>query len=167
MKKGAVFSPCRRWRYSLWRVWDHDARRLVVIGLNPSTADENLDDPTIRRCIGYAKQWDLGGLLMLNIFGFRATAPKDMLAADDPVGPDNQDAFTDAVCALAGRPAPFVLCAWGAHGAYMDQDETALGWLAMPDITPHCLGLTKDGLPRHPLYMSKYALPFPYEGRPR
>ena len=167
-RKGATFSPCRRWRYSLRRIWDDESRQLIVVGLNPSTANECTDDPTIRRCIGYARQWNLGGLIMLNLFAFRATSPKDMLAADDPIGPDNQDAFTEAVCIRSADKVPFVLCAWGAHGAYMDQDETALGWLhTMLDIAPHCLGLTKDGLPRHPLYMPKDAKPMPYDGRPK
>lgn len=165
IEKGASFSPCRRWRYKLWRIWSEEERLLVVVGLNPSTADETADDPTIRRCIDYAKRWDCGGLQMLNLFGVRATDPKAMLAADDPVGPDNKDAFDDVLGKLRGRPAPIVLCAWGAHGSHMDQDEHALGWLDWPDITPMCLGLTKGGMPRHPLYMPKDAPLSPYRGR--
>lgn len=165
VRKGATFSPCRRWRYALWRIWEEDVQRLVVIGLNPSTADETVDDPTIRRCTGYAKRWGCGGLVMFNLFGFRATSPKDMLAADDPVGPDNKDAFDRELGELDGRPAPIVLCAWGAHGGHMDQDEEVLGWIDWPDINPQCLGVTKDGFPRHPLYMRNDAAPQAYKGR--
>jgi len=166
IEKGAAFSPCRRWRYKLWRIWSEEERLLVVVGLNPSTADEAVDDPTSWRCIDFARRWDCGGLMLLNEFAFRATKPKDMLAADDPVGPGNKDAFDDVLGNLRGRPAPLVLCAWGAHGSHMDQDETVLGWLRdWPDITPMCLGLTKGGMPRHPLYMPKNATPTPYRGR--
>ncbi len=135
------------------------------VGLNPSTADETVDDPTIRRCIDYARRWDCGGLQMLNLFAVRATDPKAMLAADDPVGPDNKDAFDEVLGKLRGRPAPLVLCAWGARGSHMDQDEHALDWLDWPDITPMCLGLTEGGMPRHPLYVRKTVMPRPYLGR--
>ena len=120
---------------------------------------------TIRRCINYAKRWELGGLQMLNLFAVRATDPKAMLAADDPVGPDNKDAFDEVLERGNDRPLPLVLCAWGVHGSHMDQDEHVLGWLGWPDITPMCLDLTKGEMPRHPLYMRKDVEPVPYRGR--
>ena len=88
MEKGARFSESRTHRYALWRIWEKGAPMVMFVGLNPSTADETQDDPTIRRCIDFAKRWGYGGLYMLNIFAFRATNPKDMKAAADPVGPD-------------------------------------------------------------------------------
>ena len=87
--KGARFSDCRLYRYQLWRIWDEGRPYLNVIGLNPSTADETRDDPTIRRCIDYAKRWNYGGLFMTNIFAFRATLPAVMKKQVEPVGSDN------------------------------------------------------------------------------
>lgn len=111
MDKGAVFSSCRHYRYSLWRYWSDEDRKLVVVSLNPSRiADESADDLTIRRCIGYAKRWKLGGLYMLNLFGYCADSPKYLMAADDPIGADNIDGFNNI---LLNHPEPIVLCAWG------------------------------------------------------
>jgi len=83
MKSHATFSPCRKYRYSLFRIWDEDKSLVLFIGLNPSTADEKEDDPTIRRCINFAKQWGwgYGGLIMGNLFSFRATQPSDLKQA--------------------------------------------------------------------------------------
>ena len=164
MTDGATFSRCRLWRYSLWRTWDEGARKLVVIGLNPSTADETINDPTIRRCIDFAKRWELGGLHMLNLFGYRATKPMDMFAADDPVGPGNRGAF-DHACLL--YPMPLVLCAWGTHGSHKDQDMTALEWLRDAGINTQCLDVTKHGMPRHPLYIPAVTVPTSYVYRER
>ena len=87
----AVFSPCRTYRYALSRVWAADKPYALFIGLNPSTADETLDDPTIRRCIDFAKRWGYGGLVMANLFAYRATNPSEMKAATDPVGVANDE----------------------------------------------------------------------------
>src|SRR5687768_16866498 len=108
-KRGARFSACRTYRFELWRIWDEDGPKLNVIGLNPSTADENLDDPTIRRCIGFARDWGFGGLVMTNLFAYRSTDPKGLAAVDDPVGPNNDYHLEIAAC--SGTP----LAAWGAH----------------------------------------------------
>jgi len=86
---GATFSTDRVYRYALWRVWDAALPSFVVIGLNPSTADETENDPTIRRCIGFAKREGCGGLVMLNLFAVRATDPRVMMAHPEPIGPDN------------------------------------------------------------------------------
>ena len=96
---GATFSPCRTWRYSLWRIWQPGKPYVVFIGLNPSTATEVEDDPTIRRCIRYAQDWDYGGLYMLNVFALRSTDPKALYRHSDPKGPDN----SNAEGALVGR----------------------------------------------------------------
>jgi hypothetical protein len=86
---GAVFSPDQKYRYVLWREWSGHPRRLVVIGLNPSTADATKNDPTVTRCINFAKREGCGGMIMLNLFAFRATDPGVMMEAADPVGPEN------------------------------------------------------------------------------
>lgn len=165
-RSSAVFSACEKYRYCLTREWDPATRKLVVIGLNPSTADATNDDPTVRRCMGFARKWGLGGLHMLNLFAYRATNPKTLLLANDPVGPDNKEAV-DRICGTLADcgELPLVLCAWGVHGGYMDQDETMMGWLEMLSVTPRCLGVTKAGFPRHPLYLPKYTQPVIFNGR--
>lgn len=146
-----IFSPCRMYRYVLWREWSYGEGYVMVIGLNPSTADEVQDDPTIRRCIAYAKAWGYAGLCMTNLFGFRATDPKDMKAVADPVGPDNNK-HLESVAEHAG----VVVAAWGMHGVHRGRDEEVI---AMLGSKLHCLRLTKDGHPAHPLYLSKTLTP--------
>jgi len=153
---GASFSPCRKWRYDLWRIWDPSLQRVAFIGLNPSTADETANDPTVTRCINYAKTWGYGGMHMLNIFGYRATDPKDMKSVEDPVGIGN----TGVVTAIA-RECELIICAWGTHGGYRGRGKSMYHMLrSMKDI--HCLGTTKDGHPKHPLYLKKDLSPIPY-----
>jgi hypothetical protein len=143
--QGAAFSDCRTYRYSLWRHWgDPGAPRLTVIGLNPSTADETEDDPTIRRCVGFAKREGMGGVRMLNLFALRATDPKVMLAHPEPIGPLN-----DAVLRQAIGPDDVVVAAWGVHGHHRNRDLEVLACL--PGI--RCFGKTQAGFPRHPLYL--------------
>ncbi len=145
-----VFSPCRTYRYLLTRSWGElfqVPRRLVMfIGLNPSTADEEQDDPTIRRCIGFAKDWGFAGLVMGNLFAFRATDPRDMLAAEDPVGPENDQHLLEASLVVS-----LVVAAWGVRGAHRGRGDEVAGLI--PDLS--ALGLTKDGHPRHPLYLPR------------
>jgi hypothetical protein len=114
--------------------------------LNPSTADETMDDPTIRRCIGFAKREVCGGVVIGNIFAFRATRPGDMKAADDPVGPEN-DAHLIQIMLEADGP---VVAAWGAHGAHLKRATHVKFLTEVPLV---CLGKTKAGAPRHPLYV--------------
>jgi hypothetical protein len=109
----------------------------------PSTADETADDPTIRRCIGFAKRWGYGGLVMLNLFAFRATDPRDMRAAADPIGPDNDWHLTHS-------PAALIVAAWGAGGTFMDRDRAVRAILGDRLMA---LGHTNHGQPRHPLYV--------------
>ena len=142
----AVFSPCRTYRYLLWRWWEIPRGYVMFVGLNPSTADESIDDPTIRRCIGFAKAWGYGGLCMANLFAFRATQPAAMKAAHDPVGPDNDHALRESA-----ERAGLLVAAWGVHGAH--QDRAAAVMAMLPGI--HCLRLTKDGHPGHPLYLPR------------
>jgi hypothetical protein len=142
--RSADFSLCRTYRYTLWRVWNSKAPPACFIGLNPSTADELEDDPTIRRCMRFAKAWGYGGLVMANLFAFRATDPRMMKAAIDPVGPDN-----DAWLLRLADKAGIVIAAWGNHGSFMGRDRRVAGIIE----NLHCLGTTKDGSPKHPLYL--------------
>jgi hypothetical protein len=146
-EKGADFSPCRKWRYALWREWGpcDPSRRVAFIGLNPSTADESIDDPTIRRCIGFAKSWGYSGLVMLNAYAFRATDPKDMKKAADPIGPDN-----DAKLAEYSEWCAAYVAAWGAHCS----PSRARSVCEVIGHRIQCLGKTKDGHPKHPLYLA-------------
>lgn len=144
------FSPCRTWRYRLDIIWNL-LPPLMVIGLNPSTADEKVNDPTVRRCIRFAKDWGCGGLRMTNIFAFRSTDPAGMKAAVDPVGPENTPQYLAAIAKNSG----IVLAAWGNHGAYLHQDKTISA--AIPGL--QCLGVTKTGQPKHPLYIKANTTP--------
>lgn len=156
VSRTATFSPCRRYRYQLWRRWG-SAKTCAFIGLNPSTADELIDDPTIRRCINYAKGWGYGSLCMLNLFAFRATDPRDMKAEPEPIGPAN-DSHIAQVAASAG----IVIAAWGTHGQHLERSQAVLRLLAENNIPLHCLKLTQDGHPNHPLYLGADLTPIPF-----
>lgn len=151
-ERGAEFSPCRVYRYVLWRRWDWKGygNQVMFIGLNPSTADETEDDPTIRRCIRFSRDWGYSGLLMMNAFAFRATDPKVMCAAVDPVGPGNDEAF-----GYRRTQVGLIVAAWGAHCSEAREQEVCRGIGRMI----HCLGRTKSGRPRHPLYLSAATKP--------
>ena len=107
---GAYFSPCRRWRYALWRFWAPQPL-LHFIMLNPSTADENANDPTVERCERRAHDWGYGGVIVTNVFAWRSTDPRGLHDTEDPVGPEN-----DAVIPRAALAARDTICAWGVHG---------------------------------------------------
>lgn len=146
----AVFSPNRIWRYTLLRTWGSDPANCVVfIGLNPSTADETTDDPTIRRCIGFAKAWSFDRLVMLNLFAFRATDPQVMKAAADPVGPMNNKWII-----YHAKRARRVVAAWGVHGEHQERGAKLAQLLAGHGVQLECLGKTKAGHPKHPLYLA-------------
>jgi hypothetical protein len=154
MQRDATFSPCRTYRYSLWRRWGAPSDGYAMfIGLNPSTADEIADDPTVRRCIAFARDWGYGALCMTNIFAFRATDPEVMKASASPVGPMN-----DATLLELSRNAGVVVAAWGTHGAFLNRDTHVRELI--PNLT--CLKKTKYGFPGHPLYLKKSLVPIPF-----
>ena len=155
VETGAEFSECRIYRYALWRKWQWqgDANLVMFIGLNPSTADETQDDPTVRRCIRFAKDWGYGGMLMMNAYAFRATDPKKMKAAADPVGP-----LCDAAFARRRSEAGLFIAAWGAHCSEERQQQVCRA-INRPIL---CLGRTKSGRPRHPLYLPGDSKPEPF-----
>ena len=158
MDSGAVFSDCRTWRYSLWRKWA-EGTTLAVIGLNPSTADETLNDRTVSRCIRFAKDWGHGSYVMLNLFGVRSPYPQVIKQSPDPVGPDNDDTIM-CFCSSASQ----VLFAWGACGCIGDRAEHVTRMLDGLGIQPYCLGVTKHGFPKHPLYIKADTKPVLFGG---
>lgn len=147
-ERGAVFSHCLRYRYLLWREWEPKAARMTFIGLNPSTADHALDDPTIRRCVNFAKTMGCGSLYMVNLFAFRATDPKNMKHEREPVGHLNND-----VLATVANNTALLVAAWGTHGTHADRAKAVCELFARHRFTLMCYGTTKDGHPRHPLYL--------------
>lgn len=150
----AVYSDCERYRYSLTRVWDAVAPRVVFVMLNPSTATEIQNDPTIERCEQRARRLGFGGFRAVNIFALRATDPRDMRAASDPEGSDNEQQLTEA----AGW-ADTVIAAWGVNGEHHNQGPLAADRLRAAGYQLYHLGLTKAGHPRHPLYLPYSAQP--------
>jgi len=155
MTKDALISRDGFYRYWLSRTWDHDKKIVIFIGLNPSTADAEKDDPTIRRCISFAQDWGYGGLVMLNLFAFRATHPADMRRAEDPVGPDN-DGYIKFM--TAGKTT---VCCWGTHGHYKNRDNEVLEMIQDPKM----MALSKYGFPRHPLYLRKSLKPMGFKNK--
>ena len=143
MNSTATLSPCRTYRYSLTREWG-SGLAVLFVGLNPSTADETLDDPTIRRCISFARDWGYARLHMANLFAFRATDPRDMKNASDPVGPEN-----DKHLLTLANDSALTVAAWGVHGTFGGRHN------AVREMLPrlHYLRFTKDGHPGHPLYL--------------
>lgn len=152
--KSADFSPCRNYRYTLWRWWDESKPYVMFIGLNPSTADEIEDDPTIRRCVNFAKSWGYGGFCMTNLFAIRATKPKTMLAHNQPIGFDN-DKWIDSIAKNAG----IIIAAWGAHGGHINRDKEIMARFE----NLKCFEILKSGKPKHPLFVksNKTLLDYP------
>ena len=144
----AVFSRCGKYRYLLTRAWGSGGGTLNVIGLNCSTATAEEDDPTIRRCIEFAKRWGFSRLVMTNVFAFRATDPALMKLASDPIGPKNDRYLRKTATHEAGM----VLAAWGSHASFRDGELRTVRLLTGVELW--CLGETKVGHPRHPLYVA-------------
>lgn len=162
---GAALSQCARYRYLLYRMWGNPESKPLAgfVMLNPSTADAKEDDPTIRRCVRFARDWGCSGIVVANLYAFRAKNPADLRKAEDPVGPDN----AEALVALALECSP-VVCAWGTNVARMkDRRDLAVYDLLADYASPFsvmCLGKTKAGHPRHPLYLPASTPLVPYFG---
>jgi hypothetical protein len=163
-----IFSLCRKYRYTLWREFGADylfdgGNRMregfaQFIGLNPSTADEVVDDPTVRRCIRFSKDWGFGALCMTNIFAYRATLPKDMMAVHEPIGEDNDEHLYNLA-----KNAGIVICAWGKDGNYKERGKFVIARLwEVAEEKLHHLGLNGDGTPKHPLYLKASTKPIPF-----
>jgi len=154
LKSGATISECGLYRYNLWRLWDEDRPVLAFIMQNPSTADADDDDPTIRRCIGFAKREGCGGIVVRNVFALRATDERELLTHPDPVGPKNLGLLIGASSVKLGTK---VVAAWGNRlgpkkrslfrTAYCNAAAACVQQGAV------CLGVTKSGDPKHPLFL--------------
>ena len=146
----AALSPCGRYRYGLWRRWSAGRGELLVVGLNPSRADGHCDDPTLRRCIGFAQAWGFQGLRVANLFAWRARDPVQLRRVGDPVGPDN-----DRWLLQLAEGAELILAAWGNRGQWQGRDQRVLTLLG----PWHCLGFSAQGAPLHPLYLPRSCRP--------
>jgi hypothetical protein len=154
----ATFSPDRVYRYRLTRHWDDTRPPACFIMLNPSTADAFTVDPTVRRCLAFARAWGAGGLLVLNLFALRSTDPAVLRTHPDPVGPDNDTVLRHALTGVHGP----VVAAWGVHGTHGGRAQHVTGLLEACGVNVLCLGATKAGHPRHPLYVPGTAPLVPY-----
>ncbi len=163
MNRETLFSPCRQYRYTLWRklqgesLVDKPSGTVNFLMLNPSTADETQDDPTIRRCIGFATAWGYAELVVTNIFAYRATDPTVMKDQADPIGPEN-----DQHIIRTARESQLVVAAWGAHGKHLDRGHAVRKMLDSIAMPLNCLKTIAQNQPSHPLYLPAALLPKPY-----
>lgn len=156
LKRYAELSPCGLYRYSLHRTWSRggDGRCVCFVMLNPSTADAQVDDPTVTRCMGFARYWGYSIVSVRNLYAFRATSPKVLRAAIDPIGPLGD------ISLAAARSADTVVLAWGSH-APLERHLQGLRILKGKPL--YCLGVTQGGMPKHPLYLRGDLRPVPFE----
>lgn len=155
----AVFSPCRQYRYRLTRRWGDGNRFACFIALNPSTADEHQNDPTVRRMIGYAMSWGMDGLHVANIFALRSTDPRALKTCRSPIGMDNDG----HILAMAAS-AEIIIAAWGTHGRLHGRGLAVHQMLLAAGMKVLCLGRNADGSPKHPLYVRADVVPMPLAG---
>lgn len=156
----ARISDCGKYRYQLRRVWADALPWCTFVMVNPSTADAENDDPTISKCIRFARSLGYGGLIVVNLFALRATDPRELYSAADPIGPEN-----DLAIYHASNLTSVVIAAWGNHGTLRDRDIHVMrNSLASREV--RCLGINKNGTPKHPLYIRGDTVPSTYYGRP-
>ena len=151
MNKTAVLSDDNIYRYQLSRIWDEEKPKILFIMLNPSTADEFVEDPTIRRVVNYAKDWGYGGVYVGNLYAFRSTDPKGLKCIADPIGPENIN-HIQTLISLVDK----VIYAWG-------NEQKEPDWLKKIVETPYCIEISKKGIPKHPLYLKKCLIPQIYK----
>lgn len=154
------FSPDRRFRYFLFRQWNADLGRCMFVMLNPSTADEIKNDPTVERCQRRAAAMGFGSLSVTNIFALRSTDPRLLYEFNDPVGSDN-DFYIETAC----KSSDLIVCGWGKHGNLKKRGEEVLALIRKTGKTPHALKINSDGTPAHPLYIGYDVKPSPIEGK--
>jgi hypothetical protein len=162
MQNICCFSECRKYRYTLLHQWDElfERRRALFICLNPSTADENKLDPTLTRIRSFCQRLGANEFLMLNIFAYRATDPKKMLAVEDPIGPENDTHIHQAIeeAYHLNNESLDIIAGWGNHGLHMNRQEACLKQLApyrqRKNLNIYCLGKNANHSPKHPLYIA-------------
>ena len=147
MKKHAIISKDNKYRYQLSRIWDDEKPKVLFIMLNPSTADADVDDPTIRRVVNFAKSWVYGGVFVGNLYAFRSTNPKSLRYTDNPIGTDNIQ-HIQSLIGLVER----VIYAWGNKKKEPD-------WLYSLVDSPYCIDVSKKGISKHPLYLKSELKP--------
>jgi hypothetical protein len=147
---GATFSQCGQFRYRVWRRWTPFGSMVLFIGLNPSTANESRDDPTLRRCREFSQSWGYSGFTIVNLFAYRATDPTILSKVEDPVGPRN-----DAWIEKCAKASDIIIAAWGNHGLYAGRGKTVRKFI--PEM--YCLRMNRTGEPAHPLYLPKTLRP--------
>ena len=153
----AIFDATGKYRYSLWRSWSVYHPRILFVLLNPSTADERKNDPTIRGCIGFARAWKFGSVEVVNLFAYRATNYRDLFNISDPVGAENNRFILQAV-----ERCSTVVLGWGIRGTILNRDRQVMSLLAGRNDL-YCLGITRDGQPRHPLYVKRNTCFIPFK----
>lgn len=149
-----TYSDCEAYRYNLTRIWDERAASVNFIMLNPSKADEIKNDPTVARCEARARRLGFGSFQVTNIFAWRDTDPHAMRRAAQPIGRDNDD-----VLVQSAQKADQIIAAWGVHGAHQNRGDQVEGLLRDAGLILYHLGLSKEGHPRHPLYLPYAQLP--------
>jgi hypothetical protein len=154
------FSEDMKYRYVLTRSWPDGEGTVVFIMLNPSTATDKENDPSVRRCIGYARRWGFGTLVIVNLFALRSTDPKELYKAASPIGGVSNDDAIIRQCRYAQK----VVCAWGVHGDYKKRGIEVLKLLNDASITLTALQETKAGIPKHPLYLKGDLVPYEMTG---
>ncbi len=147
-ESAAVISPCGLYRYQLTRTWDSDLATVNFVMANPSTADASQDDPTIRRCLAFSRRWGYGSLVVTNLYAFRATDPRKLAEADDPIGPENEGWLFKTA-----SNSEMVVCAWGNLGVANGRSKAVRKLLGSTSTLLFCLGVTNAIEPRHPLYV--------------
>lgn len=152
VRKGALLSPSRTYRYILSRSWCSSStpNQLIVIGLNPSKADARVDDPTVKKLIFITRRFGYNALMLLNLFAYRATDPKELLKVEDPIGPMNNE-ILESYCSGIGD----IVLAWGNGGTYMERGREVMNMLLPTNKLLKCFGKTGQGHPCHPLYLPK------------
>lgn len=160
MRMDALISPCGIYRYWLSRVWDESRPCGAWIMLNPSTADATVDDPTIRRIVGFSQSWGWGGAKVFNLFALRSPKPSALTEHSDPIGPENDRHLAGIACDLP------VIAAWGQWGDHLDRARRVCAMFDETGVKLQCLAVNNGGSPKHPLYVPGQVRPVPYSPGP-
>jgi hypothetical protein len=153
MENGAIFSEDKRFRYSLWRIWNDKKPLIMFIGLNPSIANDESNDRTVSKLIKYTEAWGFGGFYICNLFAFITPYPKELKKAESPTGEKNNHYLLETA-----TKCEKIVCMWGNHGSFKERDKEVTAMFSKM----HCLDKTKSGQPKHPLYLSAHLKPIEF-----